>query len=230
MDDNFFYELEQCFTKARFSVYKQDGASNVIALARYLYNIELCKALYAVLNVFEITFRNKIDEALKTFAQQDNWYDSIQLDKSSMIKIGDAKNKIKKRGKEPTHDRIIAELTLGFWSSLLTTRYSQSKFQSHIIRSCFQKCPKSEKSIKNIQKRFDKIRILRNRVSHYERIIHWKDLEEQHAHLLECINWLDEAAYALIGKIDRFEHVYLEGLFPFVSLVEENWNTLNRTP
>lgn len=40
------------------------------------------------------------------------------------------------------------------------------------------------------------MRLLRNRVSHYERLIHWRDLKDQHLQLLECIKWLNVESYS----------------------------------
>ncbi len=224
MNSAFYSRFEDIFTKSRLSVYRQDGVDDTTALARYLYNIELCKSLYATLNIFEVSLRNLIDRALTSFTQKIDWYDNLPLDNSSLAKIAEAKNKIAKEGKPLTHDRIIAELTLGFWTSLITTRYSQVAFQSYIIKTCFKRCPAKNRSIRNLQQTFDKIRILRNRVSHYERIIHWKDLSAQHEQLLECIRWLDESAYTLISEIDIFDYVYAAGCAPFMKFVEKKWN------
>ena len=56
---------------------KQDGADDTLCLARYLYNIEVCKSLYSSLNIFEVTFRNAIDRVLCSVAGSDNWYDIL---------------------------------------------------------------------------------------------------------------------------------------------------------
>ena len=81
------------------------------------------------------------------------------------------------------------------------------------------------RSIKSLQNIFDKIRILRNRVSHYERIIHWKDLLSQHEQILECIKWLDEEAFYLVSEIDMFDYIYSAGVNPFLVLVNKKWNS-----
>ena len=153
-----------------------------------------------------------------------DWYDALPFDNDTRSKITETKNKITKNGKSVTHARMIAELTLGFWTSLITTRYSQSKFQSHVIKRCFKNCPPRSRSIKNLQETLNKMRHLRNRVSHYERIIHWKDLLAQHGQLLECIRWMDGTAHILAKEMDNFADVHAEGLSLFVALVKERWN------
>lgn len=143
-----------------------------------------------------------------TVAGADNWYDILTLDSTSMKNINDAKHKIQKKGKPVTHDRIISELTFSFWTSFLTPRYSQSSFQSKIIKTYFRGVPAAQRNIKYLQTRFDRIRVLRNRVSHHERIIHWKNLSDQHDELLESIKWLDKSSYELDCSCDRFSKVY----------------------
>ena len=224
MNDTFYARLEHILTKPRLSVYQQDGADDTTALARYLYNIELCRALYTPLHIFEVSLRNAIDDALQAFLGIADWYDALPFDSIAKGKIAAAKDKITKKGRSATHDRIIAELTLGFWTSLFTARYSRYGFQSYIIKRCFSRCPRSQRSAKSLQKTFDKIRLVRNRVSHYERIIGEKDLSAQHDQLLECIRWIDESAYALVAEADRFVDIHAAGLSPFVALVRERWN------
>ena len=224
MNHKFYSEIENTFTASRLSVYKQDGADEQTCIARYLYNIEICKSLYSSLNIFEVTFRNAIDKVLCSVASADNWYDIISLDATSMKNINDAKHKIQKKGKTVTHDRIVSELTFGFWTSLLTPRYSQSSFQSKIIKACFKSVPPAQRNIKYLQIRFDKIRILRNRVSHHERIIHWKDLDIQHNELLESIKWLDNASYELACSCDKFPKIYAKSFKSCNKYVKKHWN------
>ena len=54
MDKRFYSEIENSFTTSRLSVYKQDGADDLTCIARYLYNIEVCKSLYSSLNILKL--------------------------------------------------------------------------------------------------------------------------------------------------------------------------------
>ena len=172
----FYTGIEKILTKNRLSVYRQDGCDNITAIARYLYNIEICKSLYPALHIFEISLRNSIDSALTMYAKDQKWYDIVRLNQHSQLKIDEAKKKIKKRNKTVTHDRLIAELTLGFWTTFLIKTYSQCAFQSFIIKNCFRQMPKNLRNIGSLQITFEKLRALRNRVSHYERLIHLSHL------------------------------------------------------
>ena len=224
MNNVFYTQLEEKLTANRLAVYQQDGVNYETCISRYLYNIAICKALYPSLHIYEIVLRNSISIVLSDCAKVQNWYDVLSLDTESKNKIEEAKRKIKKHGKTVTPDRIIAELTLGFWTSFLTPKYSQKSFQPLIIKRCFKDVPKNQRNIKSIQKILEKMRLLRNRVSHYERLIHWKDLQEQHDQLLECICWLSKESYQLANHIDSFNDVYSAGIQPFKEIIQHNWN------
>lgn len=224
MNTYFYKQIEKKLTASRLAVYRQDGADDETCIARYLYNIEICKSLYPVLHIFEVTLRNSISQTLSDYAKVSNWYDTLPLEIESKNKVDEAKLKIKKHGKAVTADRIIAELTLGFWTSFLTTRYSQKAFQSLIIKECFKKVPKKIRNIKTLQNIIEKMRLLRNRVSHYERLIHWKDLKAQHDQLLECIRWLNEETYQVVKEIDTFDATYSAGIKPFKILINHKWS------
>ena len=198
MKTTFYKDIEDIFSINRLSVYRQDGCDDTTALSRYLYNIEICKTLYPILHIFEITLRNSIDKSLTDFSGTQLWYDSLNLNTDSKLK--------------------------GFWTAFLTTRYSQSSFQSFIIKTALKDMPKNLRNTKSIQSIFEKMRLLRNRVSHYERLIHWKDLTQQHKQLLECIKWLSPVSFELAIKINCFDNIIQDGITPWINLVKENWN------
>ena len=102
----------------------------------------------------------------------------------------EVKNRLVKQNKSITHDRIISELTLGFWTTLFSKRYNQYKFQSVLVKNVFQNCPKSKRNIKNLQVCVDEIRELRNRVCHYENIIHYPDITQKYKNIKICISWI----------------------------------------
>lgn len=85
MDITFYNDIENIFTQQRLSVFKQDGVDEITCVARYLYNIEICKSLYPSLHIFEITLRNVLDKAL--------------ADYYNVCQIGRSKRKSPKRGR-----------------------------------------------------------------------------------------------------------------------------------
>jgi hypothetical protein len=127
-------------------------------------------------------------------------------------------NHLQKRNKNVTIDQLIAELKFGFWTSLLDNRYEQILWPK-IIRSVFPHMPASLRTRKNISRRFNKIRRLRNRIFHYKPIWHWIDLNEQHSEILETIAWIQpEGLILLPPHVDRFKRVFKAGPIKLGSL------------
>ena len=221
MDRKTFESLKKSISEERLAVYCADKADDITAIARYVYNIELCKSLYPLINIFEITLRNSIDNALETYFNHKDWNNIIQLQQTEIMMINDALLKIKKQGKKYSHGRLIAELTLGFWVALMGRKYNNQGFQFAIIKSCLHGCPAKQKSSSAIQKNLSEIRFLRNRIAHHERIAHWKDLKQKHDLILDFIKWLNPDMNKIAFEKDTFDEVYTNGIAPFVTFVKD---------
>ena len=176
-------------------------------LKNYRHNIALCKSLYTSLCYFEICFRNAIDSTLTQYCNGEEWFDKLPLNIESKRKIMDAKTVIHSKNHPVTHGRIVSELSLGFWTALFSKKYAQCAFQGYMIARVFKNCPKSKRSIKNIQKNVDEIRELRNRICHYERISHFPNLQMRHDNILECIKFISTEIYSLALSSDTFSEV-----------------------
>lgn len=194
-----FTEIQTFLSSTRLNTYGQNLPVKK-QLKEYRRNIKLCRNFYPELDFFEVTLRNAIDSALKSFVNGADWMTTLPLDQQTLYKITEVKNRLQKQNKQITHDRIISELTLGFWTTLFSKKYNQCKFQSYLVKKVFVNCPKSQKSIQNIQVYVNEIRELRNRVCHYERICHYPDIKERHERLLECTEWISPAVAKIVKK------------------------------
>lgn len=96
MDKNTFESLKKSISEERLAVYRADGVDDTTAIARYIYNIALCKSLYPFINIFEVTLRNSIDKALEKYFNQSEWNNVIQLNQTELMMINDAMLKIKR--------------------------------------------------------------------------------------------------------------------------------------
>lgn len=213
MDRTTFENLKKAISQERLAVYMTDGADETTAIARYIYNIELCKSLYPLINIFEVTLRNSIDSSLSKFFGTTDWNTVIPLLQSEKMMLAEAQLKIKRNGKKFSHGRLVAELTLGFWVALMGRKYNTQSFQFAIIKDSLHGCPKNQKNSGIIQKNLSEIRYLRNRIAHHERILHWKDLKQKHDLILNFIRWLNPDMYkiavkkeSLTLKITKFLH------------------------
>lgn len=141
MKQEFHLNIEKALTASRLSAYKNNGENYEETLARYLYNIELCRALYSSLHFFEICLRNKIDEILSQFCNRNDWYTIIPLSDSAINKLEEVKKRISDGGKAITHERIVSELSLGFWTAFFFKKIFFLCFSKQNYKIWFQKLP-----------------------------------------------------------------------------------------
>lgn len=177
----------------------------------YKWNVALAESLYPLLEIVEVGLRNSINEAVAEHYADPDWLlDSQILSVKEHAKVQESREKYQaKYNKEPKIGKIISDLNLGFWVSLLDKRYD-NKLWHQIIRQTFPFMPKNIRDRKHASLRFSKIRALRNRVFHFEPIWHWKDLLQQHDEIVEAIKWIDPALQDLV-QIERFNEVYSMG-------------------
>jgi len=138
----------------------------------YKENIYQSEKYYILLSIFEISLRNSIDTYLKVKIST-NWLESEKLHKDTKQRITESKNKIYKRKEEINHDKIVAELSFGFWTSLFRKSYSHL-FRINDIKCIFPNIPSKNKKLITrslLDKELNKIRKFRNRIFHYEKII-----------------------------------------------------------
>ena len=99
--------------------------SELYAIVHYHINIQLAEAFYPSLAMFEIALRNSIDRQLNEYFGEE-WYlkfDSISGLKNLNRDLILAQKHIIKRNEKVTADKVVAELTLGFWVKLLNAEY-----------------------------------------------------------------------------------------------------------
>lgn len=153
--------------------------------------------------------------------------------------------RIKQAGKNLTSERVISGLDFGFWTNFLTPEYDEPRNRSllwpHLTATVFSGAPQGTPR-HVLEKKFSRIRELRNRLAHHEAI--WKFQHEDPAtglpdynqpvyglaaslHLLrrawddilEALYWISPArhkAFISEGHHIRFETIATEnGLFSF---------------
>ena len=82
---------------------------------------------------------------------------------------------------------IVAELSLGFWVSLVAQRYAETLWKKCLFRAFT--CNGRHMNRKHVHQRLNALRRFRNRVAHHEPII-FNDLANTHAELIEAISWM----------------------------------------
>ncbi|OUL20644.1 hypothetical protein [Nostoc sp. 106C] len=114
-------------------------------------------------------------------------------------------------------DRIVANLSLGFWITLLTqNKKGNNNYFNNIFIPCvkgiFPNARNSERNTSTIQPILERILKLRNRIFHHEPII-WEyyDIEKRYHEIYRVIKWIDPTLEIWLrhdSKIDRFLDIY----------------------
>jgi len=182
------------------------------AIQLYEYNIRLCESLYSILHTFEITFRNKLDQVLIA-KYGEMWYsnpclllfDNREKEQIDSIKI----KKIIKDYKLLSYKEIIPNLSLGFWTSLLTKDFYEQSIFAKCISDVFPYSLHSERNTFNVRDKLEKIRRLRNRVFHYEPI--WKpsyNTYERYQTIYLLMKWMCPETSNWMNCHDNFPNIY----------------------
>lgn len=210
-NDKFFFE--KVFSTKRmeryFSLYPNDEAK---AIRHYQCNLQLSEAFYVSLSVFEVTLRNALCRELQTMTGREDWY-AIFPTTAGLIGLNryitQAMKQITGRHETITPSKVIAELTLGFWVSLLNSEYERILWKD--LRRAFPFMPKSERQRKNISAPLNRFRSFRNRVFHHESIC-WnlRHVEKIHEEMVKVMGWMNCDVPVWLQQVDRFNAVCMD--------------------
>jgi hypothetical protein len=214
MQADFVTKLRQVLSHERLAAYQQRGRTDgdLALFSHYLWNMALSESLYPGLQALEVALRNTIhNAAIQQFSRKD-WYADRQIihHRYNINAISKAREQLRRQNKTPDPGRIIAELSFGFWTSLFDSRYEQ-KLWTRLIKPAFPYMPRRIRTRKELSKRLNKIRNLRNRIFHHEPIWYWQDLAQQHDILLETLTWIEPAMRDMLTTLDRFPEIYEAG-------------------
>ena len=171
-----YTEIEQLISSVRLARYRQATANDKRkTLKLYRANVRLSGALLAVLSMFEVVLRNKIDNHYKMqypLAPGDKgWLLHATLPggfltqngcHNSIIKVTKAYTEL---GIHYSHDRLVATLSFGFWKYLF--KGNQYKAGGNTLLHIFPNIPPHTTQA-HVFGKLDKINDLRNRVAHHE--------------------------------------------------------------
>lgn len=118
-------ELVEIITPVRLRAYGNE--CDEVLLDKYIYNLRLAESFYPALSLLEISLRNRICNAIDKLICKDWLVKELSQQKlladKEYKKLLESESKIKKSGKKVTNDRLISEMTLGFWVHLCTKSY-----------------------------------------------------------------------------------------------------------
>lgn len=189
-----------------FLLYPDDEAR---AIQHYRCNLQLAEAFYVSLSVFEVTLRNALCRELETMTGRKDWY-AIFPTTPGLTNLNryitQASKQIVGRHESITPSKVTAELTLGFWVSLVNSEYERLLWKD--LRRAFPYMPKKLRQRKNVSAPLNTFRALRNRVFHNESICWNLDrVEEIHREMVTVMGWMNKDIPEWLYRIDRFDAV-----------------------
>ena len=186
-------QLPVLLSAARFSTYLKACHNDAhLAIRLYAWNIEVSAALWGGFSVLEICLRNAIHRQLTILTSREDWWNAptITLHHEQADMITKAETFVRSsKGPGYSANDVVAELTLGFWTSLLANRYHQRLW----VPALNYAFPHWNGRRGTLQQRLERLRRLRNRIAHHEPIFN-RDLMLDHDDILGVLACIDPAA------------------------------------
>lgn len=186
--------ISNFISEKRLSSYKN--------LHEYKNNLIFSKDSYIPLSILEIALRNAINYHLTIKIGKDWLEDERFMTKDSLVKVNQTKNLLYRRGEEISKEKLLAELSLGFWVNLFKKPY-EKKLRINDIKKIFPNLPSQSVKFINrnvIYQELNHIRNFRNRVFHYEKVINKDNYNNIFTEIYEVLNYFD-------GEIANFAKV-----------------------
>jgi hypothetical protein len=206
--------LEKTISRARLESYRNSNSETYSELiAKHFLNIALSEALYPVLHNFEIAMRNSFYQAVAKISKAD-WLRNVDLNILCPLEAQIVNNKkidLQKKIRFPSNGDLIANLGLGFWTSLTYSRYeNEKKLYPRLFndREFFPYIPKQNRKRRTLSERFSSIHKLRNQISHHESILKRPHLQSEYDDILEAINWINPLLCKTSRTISRFPDIF----------------------
>ena len=199
-------KILKTISKERFSSYRKRYPNDLNkSFLLYQYNIEVSQSFYSNLSVLEISIRNTINQSCIKHFGTDDWLVE-NMPRTLEKQITDIKTKLLKSSKQPTNDRIIAELNFGFWTTLFN-RSNAKLFWKPLLKA-FPYLPNDMRKRTKVSSKLNRLRTFRNRIYHYDPIV-WdlKELILRRKEINEILIWIEPETAKWADSIDTFNDV-----------------------
>lgn len=169
-----------------------------------------------------MALRNAISITLTQAFGRSDWYDDPRfLEKREASSVFSTKFELEHDGKQVLPGRVVSGQTFGFWTSILSKGYKRWSANNHaLIKAAFPHAPIQQQYQTRVHERMNAIRLVRNRIFHYESILDGIILQngtrvplvQIHADIIEAIGWVNPTFQAATQAFDRFPIVHTSGL------------------
>lgn len=227
--------IVRCLSADRFESYRAAGDHDDLdVIARYAWNMAMCSALYPLLNVFEVTLRNRLYQLISSKYPASFrptgvipcWLDFTPsiLTEREVRSVEKAKQRLPKprkgQARSATSARLVAELTLDFWVFLLHEPYEKgargadADLWPKMLKSVFPSMDPARRTMLSVRAELEAIRVFRNRVFHHEPI--WKDdVANEVERLLLYTHAMQKEVGTLLRAADGVTALLLAGPAPW---------------
>jgi hypothetical protein len=213
--NRFLAELEISLSEARLQRYRPASGEELETIINYLWNVALAESLFCSLNAVEISLRNGLHTTLAQHFGTPAWYDRRGLlEAAQSANVAQVKQRIQAYGDAVTPDRVVSELTFGFWVVILSRNYDARLWRGQNaapLKNAFLRIPRKYRQRQRIHQQYNEIRELRNRVFHYEPIFDDPRLQFRHEEIKRGLQWLNPRMVEVLEWYDRFPVVYEQG-------------------
>jgi hypothetical protein len=212
--------LEKHISKPRLDrYYIAAGSSKTKAQKLYRANLRASQAFYPVLNLFETSLRNVINAQLTSHFGDPDW---IINEKAGFMSnpslagtrfflkksIDRAEGNIRRHAGTITAGKVVAEQTLGFWTSLFDTHHY--RLLTGTVIHCFHHKPNTINR-NQIGQKLTRIRKFRNRIYHNEPIcfnrsvIDFSTASDIKKEIFDVLAWIDPNLKDYVAYFDGID-------------------------
>lgn len=199
--------LQATMSAERLQPYLTTGDGDLLAALRlYAWNIEISAAFHGPLHCVEIALRNALHRELSRYFQRADWWNSprLALDRIAQQKVDATKAVLAQAYPAPTPGHMVAALTFGFWVNLLA---GANDYENRLWRPALHRAfPAYRGTRRPLHRDLYHLRLLRNRVAHYEPILH-RHLSADHRNVLRVLGYLSPETADWVRANDRVPEV-----------------------
>ncbi len=197
----------RAFSEARMKPYLDAVGGNAEAAVRlYWWNTEVSAALYGPLQCLEVTLRNALHRELSLAYGRADWWAAAPLNQNGRKLVAKAQEKCQRRGlRPPPADDMVAELSFGFWASLISrgSSYDRRLWVPTLHKAFPHYSGRRDALYDNLWS----LVLLRNRIMHYEPIHARRGLAQDHAKIYRILGYLSPEVAKEAQAMDRFPSV-----------------------
>jgi hypothetical protein len=191
--------IRDVLSPSRFTPYLAAAGGEVgPAVQLYWWNIAVSAAFYAPLHCLEMALRNALHRGLTARYRRTDWWAVVPLRGNGLRMVGDARSKLSSRLQTSCADDMVAELSFGFWVSLVSSAYDRSLWVPCLHKAfSFYRGPRGmlHGDLRTMQ-------LFRNRIMHHEPI-HHRHLEADHETAIRLLGFLSPSMVQQLKPYDE---------------------------